>query len=176
MTRTRRLLPLLTLCALALAACDKTRIEPVVEEETEELRYENVDPELQSYFAAYEAAAAERGIVVDLSAMNLTGHLERIGASGVAGECNYIPDDPNRVTVDEDTWRQVGESLREYIVFHELGHCERLRGHRETADADGRCVSIMASGTGDCRENYGRSTREAHLDELFDERFYDTWP
>jgi len=164
----------LVFCTLFLFACDKE--DDGLTDQTIEIRYENVDEELQRYFVAYEQAAASRGITVDLSALNLTAHLRSIPGNGVAGECNYLPEDPNRVTVDRETWDQVGESLREYIVFHELGHCERLRGHREAADSLGRCISIMASGTGNCREAYSRISREAHLDELFDEVFYNTWP
>lgn len=165
---------LLSTVFLALVACDKE--DDDTGEQVIEIRYENVDEELQSYFTAYEAEAAARGIEVDLSAMNLTARIHPLAGNGVAGECRFDPDNPNEVSIDEDTWDQVGPTLKEYIVFHELGHCERLRGHREAADSTGQCLSIMASGTGDCREAYSRSTRDRHLDELFDEQYYGTWP
>ena len=80
------------------------------------------------------------------------------------------------MTVDAEVFGVVSERFREYIVFHELGHCERLRAHREDADEEGICVSIMASGTGECSDSYTAATREELLDELFDEQFYGEWP
>ncbi len=159
---------------LLMSACaNDDDLELVV---TEQVYYENVDAELHRFFKAYEDAAAERGIVVDLSEMSVRGHLMELDQDGVAGECRFNPDDPNVVSVDISTWNAVGETLKEYIVFHELGHCERLRKHREVADSLNNCISIMASGIGGCRENYNFRTREAHLDELFDEEFYGEWP
>ena len=159
-----------------LASC--TKPDDVVDDQQQQQQviYENVDLELQEYFQAYEKEAADRGITVDLSANDITGHIIDIDGDGVAGECQFNSDRPNNLTVDREVWDAVGPRLREYIVFHELGHCERLRKHRETADSTGACISIMASGVGGCRERYNSLTREAHLDELFDEAFYGEWP
>lgn len=163
----------LSFCAV-LVSCEKSIDN--IDVEPQQVIYDNVDLELQQYFKAYEDAAAERGILVDLSASDITGHIISIGGNGVAGECQYNSNEPNNLTVDRETWDAVGPRLKEYIVFHELGHCERLRKHREVADSTGACISIMASGTGACRERYLPTTREAYLDELFDEAFYGEWP
>lgn len=173
-----RLLIFSLLATTLLLACEK---QPVFSSEVEEPEqpatsskaYDNVDEILWPYFERYEIAANERGIDVDLSQVH--GFLVSIDDDGVAGDCSFDTRNPNRVRVDLETWNQVGDNFKEYIVFHELGHCDRIRKHRETEDVNGICVSMMASGVGGCRENYNPTTREAHLDELFDEEFFGDW-
>lgn len=168
---------ILSFCAvLAMAACEKQptfESEPTIEPPVGTKSYENVDEELWPYYELYEQEAEARGISIDLSEVH--GAIASINGNGVAGDCQFNPDFPNQLRVDRETWDQVGANLKEYIVFHELGHCDRLRKHREDEDASGICISIMASGVGGCRENYNPTTREAHLDELFDEEFYGDW-
>ncbi len=137
--------------------------------------YQLVDGELWPYFERFEVEAAERGITVDLNDRGVRGHIESFGEDGVAGDCRYEPEAPNVLRVDSTLWARGGDALREYVVFHELGHCSLVRKHRESADDDGVCRSIMASGTGECRENYSPPKREELLDELFDEQFFGDW-
>ncbi|MFK8055334.1 MAG: hypothetical protein AB8F78_04355 [Saprospiraceae bacterium] len=162
---------------MILFACEKTPVFPegneVVETPVSTKSYENVDEILWPYYERFENEAAKRGITVDLTEVH--GTLASISPDGVAGDCQYNSDQPNRLRVDLEVWNQVGANLKEYIVFHELGHCDRLRKHREDADADGICVSVMAGGNGTCRENYNAATRDAHLDELFDDEYYGDW-
>lgn len=172
----RNVLAAVSLAALCLSACTKDPVMPEVSAVINPETYPGVDEALWPYFARYEAEAAERGIDVDLTALDVTADLVDTLDSGVAGQCTYNPARPNEMIVDSTTFDLVSERFREYIVFHELGHCERLRRHREVADADGVCVSIMASGTGECRDNYTAASREALLDELFDETYYNEWP
>lgn len=171
-----RLLILSFLATTLLLACEKeavfsSEVEP--EPPVASVSYDNVDEILWPYFERYENEAKARGIETDLSGVH--GFLVSIEGDGVAGDCSFDSNNPNRVRVDLETWNQVGENFKEYIVFHELGHCDRIRKHRETEDANGICVSVMASGVGGCRENYNPTTREAHLDELFDDEFFGDW-
>ena len=127
----------------------------------------NIDPDLLPYFELFEAEAAERGLNVNLAANNIEGFIENIPGRGVVGQCAYSADSPHTVTIDLPFWNTASDILREYIVFHELGHCYLERGHLDAADANGNCLSIMESGLGDCDPNYTDNTREAYLDELF---------
>lgn len=161
--------------ACAVSSCVTPDDMPSVAEELP-ARYPGVDEALWPYFAAYEEEGSLRGVSVDLSALDVSADLVDTLDSGVAGQCTFDPRRPNELVVDSTTFGIVSERFREYIVFHELGHCERLRRHREVADAEGVCVSIMASGVGECRDNYTPASREALLDELFDESFYGEWP
>ncbi len=94
--------------------------------------------------------------------------LDEIEQDRVLGQCNYHRNHHNRVTVDESFWNTTSDRGREFVVFHELGHCFLLRDHREDIFLNGACTSIMRSGNGTCRDNYSRLTRDAYLDELFD--------
>lgn len=164
----------LTLCA---AGCEQ---EAALEPESlvvgaKAKGYPGVDEALWLYFERFEREAAARSVRVDLGNHNLGGRIVEIVDSEVAGDCHYDPDAPDRLRVDESFWLKASDRLREYVVFHELGHCALVRDHREDADAQGYCLSVMASGTGDCNEAYSPTTREALLDELFDEGFAGDW-
>ena len=153
-------------CTLFTISCNE---DPDVEPQAEEqVKFPNVDPELQPYFLRFEEEAAERGLVVDLTASGIVGLIEEIDEQHVAGQCSFSRRNPNRVTVDASFWNRGSDLFREFIVFHELGHCFLFREHEESSFANGICTSIMRSGTGDCFDNYRFGTREVYVDELFD--------
>ena len=164
--------------ALLLGSCQiddsLTDINPPEEEEPEEdviAPYPGVDEALWVYFDRYEREGVLRGVTIDLRQAEITGVIEEIDGEGVAGQCTYGSHRSNHVQIDETFWNRAPELLREFVVFHELGHCDLARDHREATNPDGTCQSIMASGTGDCRDNYRFNTRESYLDELFDPNF-----
>ncbi len=150
---------------------EQTISGPDVEEPPIRLR---VDQRLQPYFDRFEEEAKLRGITVDLSERQLTAAIDTLDEDGVVGTCTFNIQEPNELTVDARLWNNpnVGDLLKEYIVFHELGHCERIRKHREDADRSNVCLSIMASGVGGCRDVYTTATRSRLLDELFDLQYY----
>ncbi len=130
------------------------------------ISYPNVDPQLHEYFQDFEKEAMQRGISIDLIELEISGVIENIGEEGVAGSCqfgNHIA----HVTIDKSFWNLASTSIKEYVVFHELGHCVLERGHLEVTNSDGECQSIMASGTTDCIVNYNNSRRDRMIDELF---------
>ena len=129
--------------------------------------FPGVDPALWSHFSNFEAEAAIRGLDIDLYLANITGEISEIDEEHVAGQCTYSNQAPNAVTIDKTFWDQSNELFREFVVFHELGHCFLGRGHEEGVNADGTCRSLMRSGVEDCRDNYRTTTRKAYLDELF---------
>ena len=161
--------------AASAGSCERDVVEP--EPEPAPTSRDNVDARLLPFFDRYEAEAARRGVTVDLSGFQLTGTIDSFlgpDEAGAVGLCTYDPDAPNRLRVNAATWDapRTTDLLREYIVFHELGHCERLRMHREDRDPDNVCVSVMASGTDGCLQRYNPGNREILLDELFDPAFY----
>lgn len=171
--RSLLLITQLTLCAIllgGLGAC--TEEEEAVTEVVPEapVGYPGVDERLWPYFERFEAEGERRGVAIDLRSARISGQLEEISRSRVLGQCNYQRNNHNHVTVDEGFWNNAGDRGREFVVFHELGHCFLLRGHLETTFSNGVCTSIMRSGTGRCRDNYSRLTRDAYLEELFDTR------
>ncbi len=133
----------------------------------EVLSYPNVDRELWTYFRSFEDAAALRGFNVDLSRTNITGEIREIHEENIAGTCSYGGGQPYKdVIIDLSFWNRANSLYREYIVFHELGHCFLFRSHHEACFANGTYESIMRSGNGNCRDNYRLSTRDYYLDEL----------
>jgi len=129
--------------------------------------FPGVDPALWSHFSNFEKEAAERGLDIDLYLANITGEISEIDEEHVAGQCSYSNRAPNAVTIDKTFWDRTNDLYREFVVFHELGHCFLGRGHDEETNANGTCNSIMRSGVEDCRDNYRTTTRAAYLDELF---------
>lgn len=160
---------------LALGAC--TQDEEVLEEMAPPapVGYAGVDERLWTYFERFEEEALLRGVTVDLRQAQITGLLDEIEQDRVLGQCSYQRNNHSRVTVDESFWNTTSDGGKEFVVFHELGHCFLLRDHVENAFLNGTCSSIMRSGTGTCRDNYTRLTRGAYLDELFDTELAGDW-
>ncbi len=171
----KHLIFLMVLSTILVHSCAEDESGFITEIETvpEEVGYDGVDEALWVYFERFEAEAAERGFTIDLNSGELTGRINELDGENVAGQCNYHSFFPNRITIDSDFWDRASDAAREMVVFHELGHCELARGHREDANGRGLCLSIMRSGTGDCRVFYN-TNREAYLDELFDTTYFDT--
>ncbi len=132
--------------------------------------FPNVDEALWPYFQRFEEEAANRNIEADLNDSYITGLISDISTSHVLGQCSYSPSNPHQVTIDKPFWNQASDLAKEFVVFHELGHCYLGRLHDESKDARGVCLSMMRSGTGDCRDNYNTTTRVALINELFDDK------
>jgi len=128
-----------------------------------------VDEELEPFYELFREEAAKRGITFDNSIEMIEGSFQNIPTNGVIGACKRNADNENDPEIFFDTpyWRTATQLEREYVFFHELGHCFLKLSHDDSADEQGDCISIMASGVGDCRDDYNNTTREALLDELF---------
>ena len=126
-----------------------------------------VDAPLQEYFDRFVVEAALRNVVIDLEAQQISGDIRVINANQVIGQCIHTEKEPNTVVVDKFYWDNANDLDREFLIFHELGHCALGRGHIDDSDSQGNCISIMTSGTGICRIRYNTLTRETLLDELF---------
>ena len=130
--------------------------------------YTDVDRVLWPYFEAFEEAAAEHKLRIDLEGLGITGEVEEISENGVAGTCQY-GQHIHHVTIDQSFWNRFSADKKEMVVFHELGHCVLGRGHAEGEDANGSCLSIMNSGTSGCTVLYNDRNKAYYLAELFSE-------
>ena len=146
-------------------ACQKDEDIPVTN-----TVFANVDANLVPYFERFEHEAANRGISIDIDALGIKGSISELHPGSVAGQCSYQSFAPNQLTIDAGFWNSASGIWKEFVIFHELGHCVLLRDHEERFHLDGTCVSIMRSGTGNCIDNYAPSTRSSYLDELFFDR------
>ena len=132
------------------------------------VKFPGVDEELKIYFQRFEDEAEARGYDVDLTSTGITGVILEIDDRHVLGRCSFPRAQPNRVTIDQTFWDRGSDLFREFVVFHELGHCFLFRPHLEESLSNGACASIMRSGNGPCLDNYSRRTRNFYIDELFD--------
>lgn len=128
----------------------------------------SVDDELRQYFDLFETEGNSRGWNIDLEAMSVSGYIETIDERNTVGQCQTSDMGNKRVVIDGTFWNRYDFYEREFIVFHELGHCILGRDHDDSADSANRCKSIMSSGSGGCINNYSEKTRTDYLDELFD--------
>lgn len=153
---------------LLFSSCQKdneqlsTIDETIIEEE-----YPGVDEALWPFFAQFEEEGRQRGLLINLKSSGITAVIQEIDEEHVAGQCNFSSNRPNHIIIDLEFWRASSNLFKEFIIFHEIGHCYLFRGHREDAYANGACVSIMRSGVEDCRDNYNPSNRSIYIDELF---------
>jgi hypothetical protein len=69
--------------------------------------------------------------------------------------------------IDRLFWETATMTEKEYVIFHELGHCALNRRHLDTTYKDGTCTSMMQSGNGSCKMVYNAQNRSKYLDELF---------
>jgi len=125
-----------------------------------------VDAALASYLEDFITEGEARGYqpvidpgILDIRFDTLTG--------SVTGQCLTYSDGRRAIKVGTSFWANASAFDKEFLVFHELGHCLLDREHLDTQRADGTCLSVMHSGQGGCRNVYGASTRTRYLDELF---------
>ncbi len=133
----------------------------------EETQAVNLHEELVPYFDRFSEEASKRGISFDWQEDRIEGYIDNITDDNIFGQCIHDNLDPNSVIIDENFWNNSTDFDKEFIVFHELGHCFLNRNHYDETDQRGICVSIMNSGSVTCRGNYKSSTRDSYLDELF---------
>lgn len=126
-----------------------------------------VHGDLIAYFETFEAEGKLRGLDIDLSDEEINGFMQTINEGGIIGQCRSSDTDGKSIVIDKNGWTQLSSSEKEFIVFHELGHCYLDRDHDDSKNRDGTCRSLMHSSTSACRNIYNPNTRETYLDELF---------
>jgi hypothetical protein len=125
------------------------------------------DAELEPYFQIFADEALKRNILVDYNAERIEGLLQDIPDANVQGQCFRNEEKPKKVIIDVDYWANANEAEKEFIIFHELGHCFLNRDHLDSRNNDGTCVSIMHSNPGACFFELTEDNRKDYLNELF---------
>ena len=124
------------------------------------------DAILVPFFEIFADEAQKRGITVDYEASRIEGLIQDITDPNVQGQCFHNEKKPKKVIIDINYWNNADFSEKEFIIFHELGHCFLDRDHLD-ASVNGACVSIMHSSPDACPFSLTDDNREAYLDELF---------
>ena len=125
-----------------------------------------VDVQLEEYFELFIKEAQVYGYDLSEDVSLISGYLEVLTGTTAAGQCKTYSDGRREIVIDSEYWQRADPLEREFLLFHELGHCVLDRDHNDGHER-GICLSIMESGTGGCRTNYSTETRETYLKELF---------
>ena len=125
------------------------------------------DPELTPFFEIFAAEAESRGIQVDFLAERIEGLIQDISDPSIQGQCFFNEKKPKKVIIDFNYWNNASFAEKEFIIFHELGHCFLDRDHLDSSNAQNMCVSIMHSSPQACNFELTSTNRQAYLDELF---------
>ena len=128
----------------------------------------DIETELQVHFDNFVVEAEANGVAISLDEIDIGAYLENIETRGTLGQCKSYSDGSKQVAIDLPFWNRASDLEREYVVFHELGHCILGREHSDEKDANGICMSIMQSGDNDCSGIYTSENRNSLLNELFD--------
>jgi len=126
-----------------------------------------IEAELKVHFSQFKIEADLREVNVDMHIINISGYVENIRERGVLGQCKSYSDGSSSVIIDNNFWQNATDSEKEYIVFHELGHCALDRSHNNSHDENGVCRSIMQSGENECNGTFNQNNRKELIDELF---------
>src|SRR5687768_2229784 len=126
-----------------------------------------VDTTVEEYYERFIYEAAVRGLDVEYATYQVDAAIGDIPEHNVIGQCSWDQNHNHAITLDRAYWNSANDMQREFVVFHELGHCVLGRDHVDDADGNGNCESIMTSGTGSCRVLYVQNNRAKLLDELF---------
>ncbi len=125
-----------------------------------------IDDRVLPYFERFETEGGVRGQSVDIRSLSIGAVIESTTDEAL-GQCVYSERRGLFIRIDIQYWNTANDLEKEFIVFHELGHCFLKRDHDDGRDANGWCTSIMTSGNGSCKNHYNLDTREAYIDELF---------
>lgn len=126
----------------------------------EELANETFKP----YLNVFLKEASDRGY--NLHASNINFYFGDVTLDNAGGLCY----DNDKIVFDRKDWDNRDEKQKEWIVFHELGHCLLNRSHKNQKTESGECFSFMKGQENgfECHSNlYSELWRKYYLDELF---------
>lgn len=127
---------------------------------------EEVRKDMIAYFRTFAIEGKLRGKVIDWENEKISTELVDIETEAI-GRCLTYEDGTKTINIDKVYWSGSSEIEKEFLIYHELGHCLLERSHTNIKNQRGVCESIMNSGENLCTINYNSSTRKRYLDELF---------
>lgn len=157
---------------MSLSACKKENDLFVTQpdEETYQDTQTAIDPTFDVYVQRFIQEGKARGLDIDLESKNITiqfTNIDQQESPNVVGMCSYDGHFHNDITIDLAFWQPASDLQKEFILFHELGHCYLYRAHRSDALSNGLCASIMRGAEPGCTDNYNEATRNYYINELF---------
>ncbi|MEM1119112.1 MAG: hypothetical protein AAGJ18_01605 [Bacteroidota bacterium] len=130
-----------------------------------------VDPVFEPYVQEFIAEGAKRGRTIDFSESGLIVEFSDGSVQTASGFC-YIGE--HHVVIDKSEWTSLSEDVRGFLLFHELGHCELDRGHKNVKFPNDVWQSIMRGSPLEGTEvwipiPFFGFRKDYFIDELFDQ-------
>lgn len=119
---------LLTLSILFFFSCEKE--EPLYD----------VDPAFEEYVQRFITAGAERGVDINFDDTGLLVEFSDLIVNGASGFC-FLGE--HHIVIDKTEWNTLTDNQKEFLIFHELGHCELDRRHENVQFNDDTWKSLM---------------------------------
>ncbi len=95
----------------------------------------------QEYIELFELESIKQGHPLKIDNLIIVkGDLTK---QKIIGLCQRTPHYPPAITIDSTYWDNATPEAKEWLVFHELGHCILNRPHREDRLSQTNCVSSM---------------------------------
>ena len=131
----------------------------------------DVDPIFEDYVQRFIAEGAARGKDINFDD---TGLLIEFSGTIVNGASGYCFLGEHHIVIDETEWTALTSDQRDFLLFHELGHCELDRRHKNEQFDDKTWQSMMRGDPllGDQERipiPYFGFRKDYYLDELFNE-------
>lgn len=130
-----------------------------------------VPASFQPYLDRFLADAKARGVDINLAKKGIIVKYSSLESRDAAGLCTYKS--PNEITIDPTSWLNSTESYKEFLIYHELGHCVLNRRHRNDVLPNGEWTSIMRGSPETpgrtWTTNFNGFRKNYYLDELFND-------
>ena len=130
----------------------------------------NVDPVFQEFVDEFVVEAARFGQDIDFSDTGLSIQFRDVVDRGSSGVClgNHM------IEIETAFWAGLSDFDRQGLIFHELGHCELDRPHRNDKLVNGEWASRMRGDpipeTCNAVINYAGTRLEYYISEFFLDR------
>ncbi len=159
------------ICLFLLVAISCSEDSPVVEPQA----VYDVAPEFESYVQEFIAEGAKRGETIDFSDSGLSIKFSEAPLNTANGRCFL---GRHQIEIDKEDWFSFSALFRSYLLFHELGHCELDRLHKNDQFSDGSWKSILKGDPfagEDLRKPvpYFGFRKDYYIDELFNSSISD---
>jgi hypothetical protein len=86
-----------------------------------------VDSDFEEYVQRFIDEGAARGVEIDFGDTGLLIEYSDKMVVGASGFC-YLGE--HHIVIDKSEWNALTDTQKEYLLFHELGHCELDRRHK----------------------------------------------
>jgi hypothetical protein len=125
---------------------------------------QNIPDELLSYVQTFFEEGNQRGLNLILKKTNIEIRFSTlVGKNGACTPAKHL------IEIDSALWRKRSQADKEWLIYHELGHCILGRDHLLKTLPRGECQSVMSNSEGlNCIINFkSKSWKQYYFDELF---------